>query len=338
MTISLGCGVRLHTVPNLCSASAVLRALALVHGALAVALLAGASSLTAWVLALAEAAWLAVPVTLTWMLGMCAARGHLARLGPPLQTLAVSVYALALTVVLASAQARWLGLRVDGVAGAAGPGLVAAALAGAFYAFERNRARAAWPAAAAAQLADLRTRIRPHFLFNTLNTAMALVQDEPRQAERVLEDLSELFRAALGALDGPSTLGEEIALARRYLAIEQLRFGERLQVSWDVDESVGAARLPPLALQPLVENAVRHGVEASREPVRIEVRTRRLGERALVSVTNTVPADAIPAPGGHGLGLASVRERLRLLHDLEADLRLGPTADGRWRVAIGVPL
>lgn len=330
--------MRARTIPNLCSASTVLRALALVHGALAVALLPVADSLAGWVLALASAAWLAVPATLAWMLGVCAARGWLAWLGVPLQILAVATYALALTVVLALAQAHWLGLDVSGMAGAVGPGLVAAALAAAFYAFERNRARAAWPAAAAAQLADLRTRIRPHFLFNTLNTAIALVQDDPRSAERVLEDLSELFRAGLGALDAPSTLGEEIALARRYLAIEQLRFGERLQVNWDVDEAVNAARLPPLALQPLVENAVRHGVEASREPVLIEVRTRRRGERALVSVTNTVPAGAAPARNGHGLGLASVRERLRLLHDLEADLRLGPTADGRWRVAIGVPL
>ena len=184
--------------------------------------------------------------------------------------------------------------------------------------------------------ADLQTRIRPHFLFNTLNTAIALVQHEPRRAEEVLEDLSELFRATLGTPDRVATLEEEVALARRYLSIEQLRFGQRLQLRWDLDPTAARARLPTLALQPLVENAVRHGIEPATRGGTIEVRSRRRRDRVLLSVTNTVPLDA-PSRRGHGIGLASVRERLRLLHDLDADVRSGIIEDGRWRVSLSVP-
>jgi two-component system, LytTR family, sensor histidine kinase AlgZ len=213
--------------------------------------------------------------------------------------------------------------------------LTGAALATLVYQIERWRSRARLPAAAAARLADLQTRIRPHFLFNTLNSAITLVQHNPRQAEELLENLSDLFRAALGEMDQPTTVAAEVALSQRYLAIEQLRFGPRLEVSWDLDPAAAGARLPALALQPLIENAVRHGVEPSDKGGLIEVRTRRRRDRVLISVTNSVPIG--PSRPGHGIGLASVRERLRLMHDLDADFRSGVIEDGRWRVSIGVP-
>ena len=126
-----------------------------------------------------------------------------------------------------------------------------------------QRARSARPADASARLAELQSRIRPHFLFNALNTAVALVQIDPERAESVLEDLSQLFRVALAEVGASVTLAEEIDLAQRYLAIEQVRFGDRLAVSWEVDAAASSARVPPLVLQPLVENAVRHGIETS---------------------------------------------------------------------------
>jgi len=126
-----------------------------------------------------------------------------------------------------------------------------------------------------------------------------------------------------------------VELSRRYLAIEQLRFGRRLDVAWDLDPAAAQARLPPLALQPLIENAVRHGIEPSDRGGSIEIRTRRRRDRVLISVTNTV-AEA-PSRPGHGIGLASVRERLRLMHDLEADFRVGVIEDGRYRVSLSVP-
>ena len=116
------------------------------------------------------------------------------------------------------------------------------------------RARALMPAATTARLAESQSRIRPHFLFNTFNSAIALVRAEPAQAKAVLEDLAELFRSALADPAESVTRGQEIILAQRYLAIEQVRFGERLRVKWQLDAAADGARLPPLLLQPLCEH------------------------------------------------------------------------------------
>ena len=143
---------------------------------------------------------------------------------------------------------------------------------------------------------------------------------------------------ALADSYGPSgsvTLGSELDLARRYLAIETLRFGERLKLEWQLDAAADLARLPPLVLQPLLENAVRHGVEPAEAGGQVRVRTRvRLG-RVEITIDNTVSGAA--SQPGHGLALANVRERLRLLHDLDAQFDVH-RAKGRYRVRIVVPL
>jgi two-component system sensor histidine kinase AlgZ len=199
----------------------------------------------------------------------------------------------------------------------------------------RLRAQARLPAETAAKLAELQSRIRPHFLFNTLNTALSLVQLDPQRAEGVLEDLAELFRVALEDTGEAVTLAQEVALAQRYLAIEQIRFGSRLKVLWDLDEGAGEARVPPLLLQPLVENAVRHGVEPADNGGMIRVRTRVRTGRAVVSIANTVPpAQSRP---GNGIALNNVRERLRLMHDVTAQFETRLDR-GVFRVQIVVPL
>jgi len=183
------------------------------------------------------------------------------------------------------------------------------------------RAKGKAPAAIAARLAELQARIRPHFLFNTLNSAIALVRAEPRQAEGLLEDLSDLFRHALMEQGESVTLADEIALAKAYLAIEQVRFGARMRVQWALDEHANAARLPPLLLQPLVENAVKHGVEPSASGADIKVSTQRRGSRVVIKVSNTTPVAS--SEPGHGLALDNVRERLSLLHDVQAQFQCG---------------
>lgn len=313
----------------------MLRALLLVHAALGVGLAFAVGQPLAWLAALGGAATVAVPATLAWLLLACATGRWLRGWSPAWQLAALG----SAGAVLAAAIWRALspaGLAPASASGALAPALAGGSLAAMLWLSVRWRERARLPAAAAAHLADLQTRIRPHFLFNTLNTAITLVQIDPQRAEEVLEDLSDLFRAALGALDQVTTLEGEVELARRYLSIEQLRFGDRLNVIWDLDPTAGNAHLPPLALQPLVENAVRHGIEASDRPGKIEVRSRRRRDRVLLSVTNTVPVDAKTKPG-HGIGLASVRERIRLMHDLEADVRSGIIEDGRWRVSLSIP-
>jgi two-component system sensor histidine kinase AlgZ len=197
------------------------------------------------------------------------------------------------------------------------------------------RAKALAPATTTARLSELQARIRPHFLFNTLNSAIALVRAEPRQAENLLEDLSDLFRHALMEQGESVTLAEEIALAQRYLAIEQVRFGERLQVQWALDESASGARLPPLLLQPLVENAVKHGVEPSASGAQIKISTQRRGSVVVVKVSNTVPVlESVP---GNGLALKNVRERLSLLHDVQGQFQSG-LKNGVFQVRIEVPV
>lgn len=171
-------------------------------------------------------------------------------------------------------------------------------------AFENHRqARHMAVRAKQAELDLLRARIRPHFLFNTLNTATALIHRRPDEAERVLLDLSDLFRAALAA---PSAilLAQELELARRYLEIEALRFGDRMQLEWSIPATLPDVFVPPLSIQPLVENAVRHGVERSRHGGMVSVRISIEPRDVVVEIRNTRPGDdALPAPGGHGLGL-----------------------------------
>jgi two-component system sensor histidine kinase AlgZ len=199
----------------------------------------------------------------------------------------------------------------------------------------RLRAKATVPAETTARLAELQSRIRPHFLFNTLNTALTLVRLDPPRAEGVLEDLAELFRVAIGDAAESVSLAEEVELAQRYLDIEQIRFGSRLHVSWELDPVAGTARVPPLLLQPLVENAVRHGVEPSAEGGVIRIRTKVKVGRAVLSIANSVPKEV--SKPGNGMALKNVRERLRLMHDVAAQFETRQEADV-FRVQIVVPL
>ena len=328
-----GAGRQMPALP-LCGTGPLIRALMLVLTTVYIALLFVQPSYGAWLLALPTAALVAIPAVLLWLLVACSARQLLARSSLFQQWVAVTL-AGALAAYLSLGLTVWMGLWQPQALQPLAVALTGAAMAAAVYQVERLRERARLPLVATARLADLQTRIRPHFLFNTLNTAIALVQLDPQRAEEVLEDLAELFRAALGALDQATTLGAEVSLTQRYIAIEQLRFGRRLEVDWQLDPQAAAARLPPLTLQPLIENAVRHGVEPSDKGGVIEVRTLRRRDRVLISITNTRPTN--PSRPGHGIGLASVKERLRLMHDLDADFRSGVIEDGRWRVSISVP-
>ena len=160
------------------------------------------------------------------------------------------------------------------------------------------------------------------------------MRDDPAKAEALLEDLSELFRHALVDRGEPVTLAEEVLVARRYLAIEQIRFGERLQVEWNIDPLAGTARVPALFLQPLVENAVKHGVEPSPTGAQVKVSTQRRGSVVVIKVTNTVPAGQ--GRPGHGVALDNVRDRLRLLHDVQAQFQAA-LIDGLYQVRLEVP-
>jgi len=321
---------------DVCRGALALRALLAVNGAVLLAVLASTGSAEQALATLGPAVSVSLIGTLFWLALLCAMRRTLVRLRPPARTATMMALG-AVLAPLACVPMFWLQLLEPQPLRLLALPLIGAALALAMALWLQWREGQRTPADARARLAELQSRIRPHFLFNTLNSAVALVRTDPARAEGVLEDLAELFRAALADGGGGSsvTLGSELELARRYLAIEQLRFGERLHLEWQLDASADGARLPPLVLQPLLENAVRHGIEPTERGGLIRVRTRaRLG-RAEITIDNTV--GDMPSRPGHGLALANVRERLRLLHDLDAQFEV-QRADGRFRVKIAVPL
>jgi two-component system sensor histidine kinase AlgZ len=196
------------------------------------------------------------------------------------------------------------------------------------------RQRALSPALAEARLAALQARIRPHFLFNSLNAAIALIRSQPQKAEAVLENLADLFRAQLADPDRASTLAREIELASMYLAIETERLGPRLKVSWRIDAPTDAV-LPPLILQPLVENAVYHGAERIGGEVEIIIGARLAGGRLELTLDNPAP-EAPPRPGGNQMALSNLRERLQLFFDAEASLA-SERRGGRYLTRIRLP-
>ena len=315
-----------------CQVGVGLRAVLFVEAVVGVGAMFGADTLSDWLMRMALLTSASLPATLTWLIVGCSCKAALARLAPPLQ-LGAGLVLGAATGAMACAVLVAVGFleRPPWVSSASAGMLLSAALVLALQLRAKGRA----PAATAARLNDLQSRIRPHFLFNTLNSAIALVRAEPERAETLLEDLSDLFRHALEEQADAVTLAQEILLAQRYLAIEQVRFGARLQVEWALDGSAAGARLPPLLLQPLVENAVRHGVEPSESGATVRISTQRRGSVVVVKVTNTVPAG--PGLPGHGLALDNVRDRLNLMHDVQGRFQCG-LVDGVYQVRIEVPL
>ncbi len=260
--------------------------------------------------------WLA----LIHAVGLCKLRPRLLRLRPWIGELAAYAFMLAVTalgssLVFSLDQGLALGLTLPASRHAhfvtrnvliGAP--IGAALLRYFYVLEQWRAGVR--AEARARFEALQARIRPHFLFNSMNTIASLIRVRPGQAEAAVEDLSDLFRAALGAGDGLRSLGEELDLARRYLRIEQLRLGERLDVLWRVEALPRELRLPALLIQPLVENAVYHGVQALPEGGRIEVEGHQHGRTLEITVSNPCPPPGRRRSSGNGMALTNVQSRL----------------------------
>lgn len=188
-----------------------------------------------------------------------------------------------------------------------------------------------------ARLSALRAQLEPHFLFNALNsTAMLVRQGEADRAVRMLSDLGGLLRQATSeAAPQQVRLSQELALVRQYLAIEEIRFADRLRVVVDVPADLGDAEVPSLVLQPLVENAIRHGVGALGAAGVVEIRARRAGGCLHLEVLDDGPGPAASAP--EGIGLRNGRARLRHLYGDLAGLALG-RRDGRTVAEVTLPL
>ncbi len=201
------------------------------------------------------------------------------------------------------------------------------------YFHQRDSARA--PALAEARLLALTARIRPHFLFNSLNGVLGVLRSNPRRAEEGLEELADLFRALMQDNRELVPLTDEIALCERYLNLERLRLGERLQVAWQRDPQAEAALVPPLMLQPLIENAVYHGIEPGAGPGTVSITIERRGPEVIIAIANPL-LDAVSHHPGNRMALDNIRERLMLFYDLEATLDTERDADA-YRVRIRLP-
>jgi len=170
------------------------------------------------------------------------------------------------------------------------------------------------------RFAALQARIRPHFLFNSMNTIASLTRTDAAAAEQATEDLADLFRASIADSVQHVSLREELDLCRRYARIEALRLGNRLRINWRTDTLPDDGRLPGLTLQPLIENAIYHGVEPAAEGAVVTVEGRREGEMVIIEVSNPIPVgQAIPRQGLH-IALENVAERLALAFPAQGTL------------------
>lgn len=195
-------------------------------------------------------------------------------------------------------------------------GIVGAVVLRYFYLQQQYRHRLYLEAEARNQA--LQARIQPHFLFNSMNIIASLTRSNPRLAEQVVENLSDLFRASLAKADRQVSLKEELDLCQQYLDIEQLRLGARLQVDMRIDPAVHDLQLPLLLIQPLVENAVYHGIQPRTEGGTIKLLAEADGKQVRVRISNPLPERA--SASGHGLALNNIRERLAYWFGEEAAL------------------
>ena len=314
-------------LPDFRNLGVIARVLLAVNAAVFASALFGAAGLAQALDSFVQAAALVEPLLLVIIIVLYALSGVLRRLPywagcAAVVALVAALVAAALTAIgMIEALARMLILAV----------LISAAL----LAYFRLLSKAHSPALAEARLQALQARIRPHFLFNSLNAVLALIRRDPQRAERALEDLADLFRTLMSDARTFVRLADEISLLERYAEIEQLRLGERLRITWELDGAPDDALLPPLVLQPLLENAVYHGVEPGTDAGEVLVHIERRGNRVLARIENPY-LEAEVQRSGNRMALENIRERLQLFFDAEARIATH-AAGGRYRVEIEIP-
>jgi two-component system sensor histidine kinase AlgZ len=333
---SINQNLRLDALPHFRSLGVILRAVLLANGAALLLVLGQAESWTEILRRMIDISALLQPVLLTCVLLLFALDPPLARL--PYRQGAAAVLLLVGTVTLGVYHLGgdlYAPLGGQGYFHAERDALLGAATAALLLAYFRLRAQALSPALTEARLQALQARIRPHFLFNTLNAVLSIVRADPKRAETALEDMSDLFRTAMSGSGGLVPLRQEITLAHQYLALEQLRLGERLKVNWHTKDMPEDALLPPLVLQPLLENAVYHGIEPLACGGTIDVKLSRDGKNIRLEISNP-RQERGDHREGNKMALVNIRERLSLQFDIEARYKVEAGADF-YRVQIVLP-
>jgi two-component system sensor histidine kinase AlgZ len=189
---------------------------------------------------------------------------------------------------------------------------------------------------AQARISALQALIRPHFLFNSMNTIASLTRSDPRQAEEAVEDLSDLLRASLSSNRNRTTLKEELEVAAIYHRIEKLRLGDRLHIRWDIADLPMRARIPSLTIQPLIENAIYHGIELLPDGGEVVVSGKRDGRYLEISVANPVARGKARGKDGNKMALANIRQRFELAYGTRANVTVDESGD-RYTVTLRFP-
>jgi two-component system sensor histidine kinase AlgZ len=275
--------------------------------------------------------------------GLCVGSGWIARLGA--RGAWVSSWLTVVVLATLFSYAAWLAARIAApgwIQQAVGPFVFSSVFAVGVvavvffrYLVIRARWRAELMAQAEARVQALQARIQPHFLFNSLNTIASLIPEQPASAEAATLDLADIFRGSMRRADQLIPLAEELQLARRYLDMEKRRLGDRLEVDWRVEDLPPAAAVLPFILQPLLENAVGHGVQSRPEGGRVSVYGRSEGDRVVITIGNPVAAET-PVSRGHGMALRNIRERLDLAFRGRASLLTNRDKD-RFYAVLSVP-
>ena len=208
---------------------------------------------------------------------------------------------------------------------------------------EKNNANAVAPELEEANLQHLGAAIRPHFFFNALNAVMGLIRVNPKQAEAVLQDTAELFRSVMQQHEQRLvTLATELDTCQQYVRIEQARLAQRLLLDWQLDEALMAVSVPPFSLQPLIENAIRHGIEPLAKGGKVVISVQRFEQQLVMRVTNPVVSElerysATKAAQHNGIALDNIAQRLTLMYDQAAQFEYG-VVEGRYEAQISLPL
>jgi len=281
---------------------------------------------------------------------LCVSRPKLARMTTPIATTSALALVLVNILVLSAAIVwfgRWLGggentlgIFPDEIAPFAlrnaGVALIVTALLLRYF-FVTHQWRLHVVAEARSRIDALQARIRPHFLFNSMNTIASLTRSDPGRAEEAVEDLADLFRATLSDAGRLLSLKEELELSRIYQRIEMLRLGDRLSVKWNVAELPMRAQVPGLTIQPLLENAIYHGIEPLDGGGTVVIDGRYDGEMIEISVGNPrSPSNENEAHRGHRIAMDNIRERLKLAFGGRGTLDVDST-DGHYRVTVRFP-
>ena len=320
-------------LPDFRNLGILLRVLIIVNvGAIAAAIVQAPTLAGAWG-TLVEMSAMVQPIVIVTLLALVALSAFLRRLPYYLGATFVVVIALGVTVLL-------IGVVRETYSGeAAGPthryAVLAVLTTLTLLAYFDLRGRALSPAVAEARLQALQARIRPHFLYNSLNAVLSLIRQDPKRAETALEDLADLFRVVMGDNRELSPISREVELCRQYLDLEQLRLGDRLKVVWRIDKMPPDALVPPLLLQPLLENAVYHGIEPRVDPGEISIDIYLLRNQLHALLRNPYSRQG-NHHAGNKMALANIRERLQLHFDVEAQLetRVG---ENMYQVHITMP-